>query len=64
MNIALVALRQSRVVGRALRCPPSGICRGTGVALPSCGGQGTARPAFPSPIMTGALPPEIELSQL
>ena len=31
-------------VGRALRCPPSGIGRGTNVTLLSCGGQGTARP--------------------
>jgi hypothetical protein len=33
------------MAGRAVLCPPSGIGRGINVALPSCGGQRTARPA-------------------
>ena len=38
---------QSLSVGRAVSCPPSGIGTGINFPLAACGGQGTARPAFP-----------------
>ncbi len=46
---ALLANRpatQSWKVGRAVPCPPSGVGRGSDIALPSCGGQRSARPTF------------------
>jgi ferredoxin len=43
------AMRQSQAVGRAVPCPPSNIGNGINVALPSRGGQGTARPTIPGP---------------
>ena len=48
---------ESSVVGRADPCPPPGIGKGINVALPSGGGQGTARPAFASPELVDALLP-------
>ena len=53
---AACLMRQSRVVGRAVPCPPRdgpGIL--SQVHKPD-GGQGTARPAFPDPSLTAALP--------
>jgi len=40
-------IHSQKKVGRAVLCPPSGIGKGINVTLPSCGGQGTARPATP-----------------
>ena len=48
-------MRQSWEVGRAVPCPPR---EGGGVTLIlplSDGGQGTARPTFPGPLMTDGL---------
>jgi epoxyqueuosine reductase len=39
----------SRMAGRAVLWPPSDSGQGNNVALPSCGGQRTAPPAFPGP---------------
>src|ERR1039458_8132846 len=49
-NDAAIAMHQSGEVGRAVPCPPSDIGRAISIALPSRGGQGTARPTFAQPM--------------
>ncbi len=60
-RISLPAMRRPWWAGRAVPWPPSGICGGNDVALASRGGQGTARPTFPSDHMTDA-PPDMPTS--
>jgi tetratricopeptide (TPR) repeat protein len=55
-RVSLAGMSRPWLVGREVHCPPSGICTGTTVALPSCGGQGTARPTIGNPPATDALP--------